>query len=339
MANRGSVNLVAATGRIACLGATALTLAAPATVGLPAFQWSPWLLGLLALGVPHGAADHRVGSELGRPAGFGFYAGYLLAAAAVLALWFASPAAASVGFLVVAALHFGQGDVYWSRQFGLAARSGSPGYQASLLLARSALPIGLPLLAHPGELSGAADALAARLFGREGWSIAPGAVGAGLVALGIVVGLQVGWACWLGRRGDGATRRAAAAEVAETLLLALTFAVTPPVLALGVYFNAWHSPRHVVRLLLLEPRTRDLLAAGRPLSAFGLFWRRALPMTCGALAIGVALGLAVARSAASVADLGLVALVALSALTLPHVLVVAWMDARQGVWSPRPAPG
>ncbi len=74
----------------------------------------------------------------------GFYAAYLVA---VLALWFASPIVASAGFLAVAAAHFGQDDLYWSRRFGLSARLGSVGYCASLLPARSALPIALPLLA------------------------------------------------------------------------------------------------------------------------------------------------------------------------------------------------
>lgn len=343
MTARRLVRFVVWAGWTACLGSIALTLAFPDVSRLAVVQWSPWGLGLFLLGIPHGAFDHRVGAEMGatdggRP-GMGFYAAYLTAAAAVLALWFASPVAASVGFLAVAAAHFGQGDLFWSRRFGLAARSGSLGYRASLLTARSALPIALPLLASPGELSGAAGVLTGRLFGRASWSIPPPAIGAGLVGLAVVVGLQVGWAAWLARGGDGPTRRAAAADIAETSLLVALFAVVPPVLALGVYFNAWHSLRHIARLLMIAGSTRGLVASGRLLAAFGEFHKGALPMTCGALAIVAGLGLVVGRSLVSVLDLGLVALVALSALTLPHVLVVARMDARQGVWSPRPDRG
>ena len=341
------VRFVVRAGWIACLGSIVLTLAMPGVAASASVQWAPWLFGLFLLGIPHGAFDHRVGAELGtgdgerpgRAAGPGFYAVYLTAAAAVLAAWFVSPIAASLGFLAIAAAHFGQGDVYWSRRFGLAGRSDSVGYRASLLLARSSLPVALPLLASPVDLAGAANALSSRLFGRTGWSIPPGAIGVGLVALAAVVGLQVAWAARLGRRGDGPTRRAALGDVAETLLLVATFAVVPPVLALGVYFNAWHSLRHVARLLMIARPTRELVASGRLLAAFGEFQKGALPMTCGALAIVAGLALVVGRSLASVVDLGLVALVALSALTLPHVLVVAWMDARQGVWSPRPDGG
>ena len=341
---RRLVCFVTRIGWIACLGSIALTLAMPGVSSLPAVQWSPWLLGLLLLGISHGAFDHRVGAELrtrdgDRPAaaaGPGFYAAYLTAALVVLALWFASPIAASAGFLAVAAAHFGQGDVYWSRRFGLAARSGSVGYRVSLLLARSALPIGLPLLAWPGEFSGAADALANRLFGRASWSVPPRAIAAGLVGLTAVVGLQVAWAAWLAWGADGPTRRAAAADIAETLLLIATFAAVPPVLALGVYFNAWHSLRHIARLLLIAAPTRGLVASGRLLAAFWEFQKRTLPMTCGALALASGLGFVVGHSRMSVVDLGALALVALSALTLPHVLVVARMDARQGVWSTGP---
>jgi Brp/Blh family beta-carotene 15,15'-monooxygenase len=339
--------IVALAGWIGGLGVIALSLTLPALARLAIVQWSPWLVGLFVLGIPHGAFDHRVGIELSsiganRPArasGPLFYASYLMAAILVVALWFVSPIMASAGFLAIAALHFGQGDLYWSRRFGLASWSGSLGYRASLLAARSALPIALPILAFPGELSGAADVLATRLFGRSSWSISPEAIEVGRIILALVVATQVAWASWLGLRGDRPTRLAAGGEIAETLLLVALFIEVPPVLALGVYFQVWHSARHVVRLLLVASSTRKLLGEGRLLGALGEFQKRSLPMTCGAFALMIALGLIVGRSLVSVVDLGLVALVALSALTLPHFLVVAWMDARQGVWSSRPDPG
>ncbi len=341
---RRLVVLVTFIGWTACLGSIALTLTMPVVSGLPAVQWSPWLLGLLVLGISHGAFDHRVGVELrtqygdcpDASVGAGFYAAYLTAALTVLMVWFASPIAASACFLAVAATHFGQGDLYWSRRFGLSAWSGSVGYRASLLLARSALPIALPLWAWPSEFSDAADALANRLFGRASWSVPPQTIAAGLIALMAVVGLQVAWSAWLAWGMDGPTRRAAAVDIAETLLLVAMFAVVPPVLALGVYFNAWHSLRHIARLLLIAAPTRELVASGRLLAAFWEFQKRSLPMTCGALALASGLGFFVGRSRMSVADLGALVLVALSALTLPHVLVVTWMDARQGVWSTGP---
>ncbi len=328
----------------ASLGGIVLALVAPDVARLAIVQWSPWLLGLFALGIPHGALDHRVGGDLAptandRPArssGPLFYVAYLAAAGLVVLVWWVSPMVASVGFLAVAAVHFGQGDVYWSRRFGLAARTDSVGYRMALLVARSALPIAWPILAFPGELAGAASVLASRLYGRASWSIPPQAITVGLILVVTAVGLQVSWAAWLGFRGDRLTRWLACGDIAETMLLVALFGLVPPVLALGLYFNAWHSLRHVIRLLLLDGSTQKLVESGRWIDAFVAFQKQSLPMTCGACALLIGLGLVMGRSVVSIVDLGLVALVTLSALTLPHFLVVIWMDRRQGIWSPSP---
>lgn len=326
-------------GWVACLGAIVITIILPRIVHETAVQWSPWLVGLLFTGIPHGALDHRVGKELGSrdrtglAAGPGFYVAYLGAVAFVLAIWFASPIAASVGFLAVAAVHFGQGDVYWSQRFGLASQSGSRGYRTILLLTRSLLPIALPLLAFPGEFDRAAEMLAMRLFGQASWSIPPQAMGAGLAVLTVVVVLQIVWATWLAWGGDGATKKAALGDVMDTFLLVATFAIVPPILALGIYFNTWHALRHIARLLMITRSANATATSERLLPAFVAFQKSTLPMTCGALAILAGLGWVFGRSLVSVVDLGLLVLVMLSMLTLPHVLVVTWMDARQGVWS------
>jgi Brp/Blh family beta-carotene 15,15'-monooxygenase len=330
------VRFVERVGWASCLGTMALAATLPVIAKSSGVQWSPWLAGLLVLGIPHGAFDHRVGAEFrgrGGGAGVGFYAAYLAAGGLVLAVWFFSPRLASLGFLAVAAAHFGQGDLYWSRESGLASQADSLGYRAALFLSRSLLPVALPILAFPQEFSGEVAALASRLFGRSGWSIPHTVVTGGLVVVFSASCLQMAWASWLGFRMGGRGRQAAAIDVGETLLLMAMFWLAPPVLALGVYFNAWHSLRHVARLLRVAGPTRELVARGRLASAFGLFFREALPMTAGAMVLMVAVGVAVGRGLADVADLGLLALVFLSALTLPHVLVVAWMDRRQGIWS------
>ena len=335
------------TGWVSCLCSIALTLANPDLARSVVVQWSPWLFGLLLVGIPHGALDHRIGSELSSmdgptpvsAAGLRFYAAYLTTAGLVLAIWFAWPIAALTGFLAIAAIHFGQGDVYWSHRFGLAARSGSVGYRTLLLLTRSVLPVALPLLAFPGELSGSAELMVSRLFGHSGPSIQPQAIGVGLSGLAVIVGLQVGWACWLARCGDFATRRAAALDIVETYLLVALFGIVPPVLALGVYFNAWHSLRHLARLLLTTSSTRELVESRHWLAALRDLYKNTLPMTCGAVLLIAIVSCVVGRFQVSVVGLGMLALVGLSMLTIPHVLVVTFMDARQGVWSSLPDRG
>ncbi len=335
------VQTVGRIGQLSCLGATALAWQSPGIARLPSVQWAPWLAGLLVLGIPHGALDHRVGEGLGRDdraVGPGFYAAYLAAGFVVLVCWFVSPRIASAGFLAVAALHFGQGDVYWSRVAGLGASTRSVGYRFSLILTRGALPIVLPLIAFPTEFTGEVEVMAQTFFGRSGWILPETVIARGIAGLVACVTVQVSWAAWIGLKGDSTHRRAAVLDISETILLAAMFSSVPPVLALGVYFNAWHSLRHVARLMDVSGPTRTLIEDGQTARAIARFARQALPMTGAAAALTMAMGLALGRFGLSTANLGLLALVMLSALTLPHVLVVAWMDWRQGIWSRSLAP-
>ena len=335
---------VSATGWVSCLCITAFAFTQPELARRELIQWFPWFCGLFLVGIPHGALDHRVGSELSRgvdqtpgfSAGPWFYVAYLLAAGLVLLVWFLWPSAALTGFLAIAAIHFGQGDVYWSHQFGLASRSDSLGYRTTLLLTRSLVPVALPFLAHPGELFVPAEVLTGPFLGQEKFSIPPQAIGVGLTGLALLVVLQVGYAGWLAQGGDRAIRRAACFDILETVLLVAMFVVTPPVLAIGVYFNAWHSLRHLYRLILTTHSTRELIATGRWLKAWGLLFKKTLPLTIAAVLLISLLPYLLFRFQVSVANLGLLALVGLSMLTLPHVLVVTWMDRTQGVWSPLP---
>ena len=335
---------VSITGWVFCLCVMAFALAQPAWASNEVVQWSPWFIGLFLLGIPHGALDHLIGSELTRSgggasslaAGPRFYTAYLLAAGLVLVAWLVWPTAALAGFLAIAALHFGQGDVYWSHQLGLASQTGSRGYRATLLLTRSLIPVALPLLTHPGELSVSAELMGGQFFGQSQYFIMPPAIQAGMVGLATLIGLQVGWAVWLAWGTNDARKRAASFDILETLILVGLFVTTPPVLAIGVYFNAWHSLRHLSRLLMATHATQELIASGKWRSALSQLFKTTLPMTCGALLLISIIPYLVLQFQVSVANLGLFALIGLSMLTLPHVFVVIWMDIRQGVWSPLP---
>ncbi len=118
----------------------------------------------------------------------------------------------------------------------------------------------------------------------------------------------------------------------ETFALFAFFAVVPPVLAVGLYFALWHAPRHVARLVLLDPAGASHLGAGRPVRALARFGREAAPLTVLALALLVALLLAVPRMSGDPGSLLGLYLVLISALTLPHAVIVTLMDSRQGVW-------
>jgi Brp/Blh family beta-carotene 15,15'-monooxygenase len=115
-------------------------------------------------------------------------------------------------------------------------------------------------------------------------------------------------------------------------LLWAFFAVVPPVLAVGVYFTAWHSLRHVARLVGADADAAAAVRAGDVGTALARFARDAAPMTVLALGVFAALAVLVPGSLGGRDALLALYLVGIALVTLPHVAVVAYMDRVEGVW-------
>jgi Brp/Blh family beta-carotene 15,15'-monooxygenase len=275
----------------------------------PAGSAAVLVAGLL-LGLPHGAVDHlvpawRLGWSLTRLALFGL--GYAGLAAGAYAAFTAVPGPALLLFVLVSAWHFGTGETAFA---GLrAGRPVRPRPGASLVLGGLVLLVPLARgLSYPGSDTAALAAAVA-----PGWGGAP--PGAATAAVAVLTAAAAVLAALLACR----RRWLEAGEVALVLAVVL---VVPPLAAFGVYFGAWHSLRHVARVMAEDPVNGPDLAAGRlaaPLRRFA--WAAGVP-TVAVLVVLVALW--------SWADgwRGLVVthLPLLAALTLPHVLVVAWVD-------------
>jgi Brp/Blh family beta-carotene 15,15'-monooxygenase len=114
--------------------------------------------------------------------------------------------------------------------------------------------------------------------------------------------------------------------------LAAYFSLAPPVLTIGVYFCLWHSIRHIARLMLIEPQAAEALQSNRFREALVHFFRDALPLTVAAAVILAGFYVAVPRAPENIWDLVGLYLAFIAALTFPHIIVVSWMDWRQGVW-------
>ena len=328
-------------GVISCLVVLALALLDPEVAERPEVQWAPWALGLLAFGIPHGALDHRVNRHPRRASSdLVFLAGYLAPMVGVLIVWCIAPIVALIGFLILAAFHFGQGDLYWSRLFRkeislesndrlVRTRQKVDWQSALLLLVRGLVPVGLPVLVFADEFAVAADLLAGRLFRDTArWTLPePVRLGAliGVALLTLVHFATLSREAWL----QPSHRSIALSEAAGSALLVGLFSVVPPVLAMGVYFNTWHSVRHVVRLLPVVEPTREFALRGEWPTALVCFHRATLPTTLTALAMMGTLWWFLRAQTGALADFGLAALVMVSALTLPHVLVVLQMDRSQ----------
>ncbi len=298
-------------------------------------QYAPFALSLVLFGLPHGAVDHLVPGRLsggGAPAAsiVRVAALYLALAALYLGLWFVSPGAAFTFFIVLTWFHWGQGDLYF-----LAAlqRDLTPVLLRALtVFVRGGLPMLVPLLAFPEVYRGVASSIVGLFRGDVAgleWAFGPvfrGVAGEGFFLILLVT---LYWRYRLAGRGNPIAWRL---EAAEDLLLVAYFALVPPILALGLYFCLWHSPRHVARLMLLNRISAAALEKGRIWRALAAFARDAAPLTVAVLALLAGLYFLVPGQVDGIAGLLAVYLVLISTLTLPHVVIVCLMDLRQGVW-------
>ena len=283
----------------------------------------PLAVGLVGLGIAHGACDHlllpsapQVAARWGAWWHRGLLLGYVALAGLVLAAWYWLPAVALVSFFALSAWHWGSADA--------ATLQPAPEHARRWWLlhgaARGLLLFAVPALAWPTETRALCNDLLALTHGPV--VTAPLF---GQVAMGLGAGAATGLAClWLGY-GRLGYRQVLRTDLGETALLIVLLLVLRPALASGVYFVAWHSLRHVLRLVPLLPGHE---AGSRLLAGLRGFWKRALPLltisVTGLLGVAWWLGPAVLSQPGMLVAL---LLVAASAVTFPHaVLVTAVLD-------------
>ncbi|MDB9249002.1 Brp/Blh family beta-carotene 15,15'-dioxygenase [Halorubrum ezzemoulense] len=310
----------------------------PVELGVATFA-----LGTLAVGMAHGAVDHLVplraapGVSLRRSIAV-VSVGYAVLGGAVVAAFFAAPVAAFVGFIALTWLHWGQGDVATLAIAGVDHLPTSAERWLALIV-RGGLPMGVPLLAHPEEYRLVAEWIVG-LFLVDGGAAATAvdplfapAVRAGVgvgMAAATLASVGLGYRRVRGGRDAGGWRR----DAGELAVLWTWFLLAAPVFAIGVYFALWHALRHVGRLVLVDPAAASAASAGDAVGALARFGRDAAPLTLGGFLVVGAVGVSVPAGVAAPGDLLAVSLVAIAAMTLPHVVVVAWLDRREGVWRP-----
>ncbi|WP_216328602.1 Brp/Blh family beta-carotene 15,15'-dioxygenase [Deinococcus aestuarii] len=290
---------------------------------LERFIFVPLLLSVVLFGLPHGALDHLVPGRLGwawgrRPRWVVLYCVlYAALAGLYLLAWRFAPLPALWVFLLVSALHWGQGDLHFL-EAGLGRRRPARWSAPLALLARGSLPILVPLLAFTGDFERLARGAALAFGGQvEVAALLPPDVRT-LLTLGLA-GLLALYALDTLRAASPGRR---ALELAEAALLLLLFLTVPAPLSIGVYFTLWHAWRHLGRLLALGTgQARHPSRRGAPRLAADL-----LPITLAALGMLGGLYLWAAPRVASVETFTALYLALIAALTLPHALVVALMD-------------
>jgi Brp/Blh family beta-carotene 15,15'-monooxygenase len=330
------------------LGATvAGALAAATALSLPTWaRYLPLALTVVLLGLPHGAVDHLVPSQLGdavpvrstRQGAAAVGLLYLLLGGGYALVWLVAPQVAALAFVGLTWLHWGQGDVWALRELLGAEHLRSRRLRTATLVVRGGLPMLVPLLAFPGRYRAVLSAWVA-LF-ETGLDLP------WLFASGTRVALGIGFAVFsvgtlaagrLAAGGDDAARRGWRVDAAEVALLWAFFLLVPPLIAIGLYFACWHSLRHVVRLLLLspdrEPPTEPVAFAVWLWGAGRRFAREAAPLTALSLVLLAGFGVLVPATARTVPEYAALYLVFVAVVTLPHVVVVTLMDYADGLWA------
>jgi Brp/Blh family beta-carotene 15,15'-monooxygenase len=304
-------------------------------------SYLPFVVSALVFGLPHGAVDHlvparTVGTTRWRSVVV-VVALYVLVGGLYLAWWFLAPVSAAVFFILLTWFHWGQGDVYFLLSLVGVDHLPTRPERGLALVVRGGLPMVAPLAFHPVAYQRVAGTFVALFDGPVGaldpfFTLTARLVaGGGLFALTLVSTLVGAW-----RVRAGAARRPWFVDVGELALLWLFFAAVPPVLAVGLYFTVWHALRHIARLLLVDPPATAALRVGNPSTALRRFSTDAAPLTVVSLVLFVGLALVVPADLGSLVrapdDLLALYLVGIAVLTLPHVVVVTWMDRVQGVW-------
>lgn len=317
-------------------------------VGFSVPRWLgflPLLASAVVFGLPHGAIDYLVpariaGASRTRSA---LVVGllYAVVGGAYAALWFRAPVLAAVLFIAVTWFHWGQGDVHALVTFADGSHLDARPLRVATGAVRGGLPMLVPLLAFPDRYRAVVSTWVG-LFGRDlsaPWLFAPetrAVAGGAFVAVTLVV-LALGYQ-------QGGWTRGWRVDAGETVLLWVYFLTVPPLVAIGVYFCVWHSLRHILRYVAVgedgrgQPVGEVAEGSGHGVSrrvvrdVFVRFAREAAPLTGLALLFLVGFGLAIPGSLRSIEAVAGLYLVFVAVLTLPHVVVVTWMDRQEGIW-------
>jgi Brp/Blh family beta-carotene 15,15'-monooxygenase len=301
------------------------------------YQYAPLVVSVLLLGLPHGAVDHLViARQRGKSLSVRWLAIvggiYLVFGVAYGLVWFVAPVAAFVFFILLTWFHWGQGELYPLLDIVGTSYLRAPSQQALTVLVRGGAPMLVPLVAFPGEYEFVAGTLVGLFDASAAAALDPLFTPRARLAVGAVYGTALLATVALGYL-RATEREPWLTDAGELLLLTAFFLTVPPILAVGVYFCFWHSLRHVVRTILLHDESANALDRQQVWRATRRFARDAAPMTAGALVLLGLLYALVPRAPTGTADLVGLYLVLIAVLTLPHVVIVTWLDREQGVWA------
>ncbi len=266
-------------------------------------------VGLIA-GVPHGALDHLLAMRLaGGRSMVMIVALYAGLAALVWGLMHWAGTVTLVAVIALSAVHFGLGELEVSRQL-TDWRPGRVTSAAVVVAGCGALV--LPLARSGDQWRTVATAVSPDLAA----AIGTPAVQIGLVAAWTVAAVAAAVASLRAGRGG------VAVDIAVIAALGL---VVPPLAAFAVWFGGWHALRHTARVLTVEPGCAAMLAEGERSGAVRRLIRLAALPTVAVLSVVAAMVWFTASAPDPAVAMAQILRILL-ALTVPHMVVVLWLD-------------
>ena len=262
-----------------------------------------FLSSAVILGVPHGACDPWVPGWLERhpsriPFLVIFFVLYLTISFLYLLVWKMAPFGATAFFLLLTAWHWGTADASLRFPPGLRWLSFGLGRGLWVMLA--------PFAFHTPEawrvvllMAPAAGPAPAPVFFQSLL----------VVPFLLTLASQPGKTEW-----------------AETGLLILLLAVTPPLVGVGTYFVAFHAWRHLLRLAEIRDHLKSSVEPKVWLSSLGRLLLFAVPLTVATLALLPALPAFLGLHPVILEQWVGTYLILLAVLTLPHAILVGWVD-------------
>jgi beta-carotene 15,15'-dioxygenase len=290
--------------------------------GENAENYGAWLLMASALffGLPHGAYDFWILTDAASrenkraSAILKLLFGYLFISVLIVVVWFFLPDFALISFLFLSVWHFGSGDAVWESE-------GKFGWILSSI-GRGSVLIFAPSVFFPSE----SGTVLSNLISNQNTQIVGFLLGSApyVFVFGILLILL----------GSAELKTEKSRLILlETILLIIFFWLTSPLLAVTIYLIGVHSWRHLLRLDIYENANN----ANKYNNLFNLVCRfhyRSLPVTIfSILGIGLIFWLWKFR-VSDLAGYTSAYLVLLSALTVPHAILITWTECRHQKTNP-----
>jgi len=260
------------------------------------------LLSVFIIGIPHGAIDHIMATELyGLKNSFKdhllFYTSYLFIMLIIAVLWIYAPGTGMILFLLISIYHFGQADM---EDF---LNSSAPNYLWYIL--RGVLIIGLIVFSDPSTtypiISEAMriDPIAFEEFMPD----------ASLSVL-ILLTLYSAFILWgiLQSHFQQNLR-----FVADSVLLTGLIIITGPLIGFAIYFALWHSIGHVNEM-------KEFFETKRKSLSFFEFYKKATPFTLVSL-FGLLMLYGINQFLLLEGEFITLMFILISVLTLPHLFI------------------